>query len=78
MRLVRPIALVSLFVLLAGCAASPQREIASRSTYYDDVDWVKMTRITREAELRGYKVWWVNPPQKPAAGRAAASEGTTP
>jgi hypothetical protein len=78
MRAVRSIALVSLFAVLAGCAASPDRVVVSQSTYYDDVDWVKMTRITREAEMRGYKVWWVHPPQKSPAQRAAADEGTAP
>jgi hypothetical protein len=35
-----------------------------------------MSVITREAEMRGHKVWWVHPPQKRARERTeAAAEG---
>ncbi len=62
--------------VLAGCAATGGSQPVSKSTYYDDVDWERMSIITREAEMRGYKVWWVHPPQKPARERTeAAAEG---
>jgi hypothetical protein len=63
--------------LLAGCAATGgASQPLSKSGYDADVDWEKMSIITREAEMRGYKVWWVHPPQKRARDRAeAAAEG---
>jgi hypothetical protein len=62
--------------LLAGCAATGGSQPLSKSTYYDDIDWEKMSVITRDAEMRGHKVWWVNPPQKRARERTeAAAEG---
>lgn len=69
MRPARTIVSISLVTLLAGCASTGSANLQSKSTYYDDVDWVRMTKITREAERRGHKVWWVNPPQKPLAER---------
>lgn len=73
MRPARIIVSLALVSLLAGCASTGGgANLQSKSTYYDDVDWVRMTKITREAERRGHKVWWVNPPQKPFAERRAA------
>jgi hypothetical protein len=39
------------------------------------VDWEKTSRITREAELRGHKVWWVHPPQKRDRDRSGNAAG---
>lgn len=62
--------------LLAGCAATGGSQPLSKSGYDADVDWEKMSIITREAEMRGYKVWWVHPPQKRTRERTeAATEG---
>ena len=69
MRTARIIVSLALVSLLAGCVSTRGANLQSKSTYYDDVDWERMTRITREAERRGHKVWWIHPPQKPAAER---------
>jgi hypothetical protein len=76
MRPARTIVSLALVSLLAGCASTGGANPQTKSTYYDDVDWVRMTKITREAERRGHKVWWVNPPQKPLAERRAAETGS--
>jgi hypothetical protein len=76
MRPARTIVSLALVSLLAGCASTGSANLQTKSTYYDDVDWVRMTKITREAERRGHKVWWVNPPQKPLAERRAAETGS--
>lgn len=75
MRPARTVVSLSLMSLLAGCASTGSANLQSKSTYYDDIDWVRMTKITREAERRGHKVWWVNPPQKPLSERT--KDGTT-
>lgn len=77
MRPARTVVSLVLITLLAGCASTGTANLQSKSTYYDDIDWVKMTKITREAERRGHKVWWVNPPQKPLAERRAAENSGT-
>jgi hypothetical protein len=63
--------------LLAGCAATGgASQPLSKSGYDADVDWEKMSIITREAEMRGYKVLWVHPPQKRDRARSeSATEG---
>jgi hypothetical protein len=80
----RILAAVAVSTCLAGCATTSGNQLADNSGsagsssstgYYDNVDWVKMTRITRDAETRGSKIWWVNPPQKPPAARQAAGSG---
>ncbi len=79
MRALRVLAAAMVVSGLAGCAATGGDPTASRlsaeqthgqSGYYDDVDWEKMNRITHEAEMRGHKIVWVNPPQKSLAQRA--------
>ncbi len=76
MRTFRVLLSLAVPAVLAGCAATGGSQPLSKSTYYDDVDWEKMTVITRDAEMRGYKVWWVHPPQKRVRERtAAAAEG---
>ncbi len=77
MRPARTVVSLSLMSLLAGCASTGSANLQSKSTYYDDVDWVRMTKITREAERRGHKVWWVNPPQKPLSERRAVDDNGT-
>ena len=53
---------------LAGCASGSSNSRSMVAGAYDDeVDWAKMTVITREAENRGYRIVWVHPPQKPKA-----------
>ncbi len=63
--------------LLAGCAATGgASQPLTKSGYDADVDWEKMTIITRDAEMRGYKVLWVHPPQKRDRARSeSATEG---
>lgn len=76
MRLSRILLGLSVPALVAGCAATGGSQPLSKSTYYDDIDWEKMTVITREAEMRGHKVWWVHPPQKRVRERTeAVAEG---
>lgn len=77
MRPARTVASLVLMSVLAGCASTGGSNLQSKSTYYDDIDWERMTLITREAERRGHKVWWVNPPQKPLAERRAAENSGT-
>jgi hypothetical protein len=69
MRPARTLVPLALVCLIAGCASTGGANLQSKSSYYDDVDWERMTQITREAERRGHKVWWVNPPQKSHAAR---------
>ena len=76
MRPARTIVSLALVSLLAGCASTGSANLQSKSTYYDDVDWERMTVITREAERRGHRVWWVNPPQTPLAERRAEAGGS--
>jgi hypothetical protein len=76
MRPARTIVSLALVSLLAGCASAGSANLQSKSTYYDDVDWERMTVITREAERRGHRVGWVNPPQKPLAERRAEAGGS--
>jgi ABC-type glycerol-3-phosphate transport system substrate-binding protein len=56
------IAIVVLAAGLAGCAGTS--EVVERSHYNDDVDWRMVNAITEDAEQRGYKIVWVNMPQK--------------
>lgn len=62
-----------LVVALAGCATAGSNKTAMRGSVStdDEVDWAKMTIISRDAERRGYKVVWVHPPQKPRVAAVA-------
>jgi hypothetical protein len=42
----------------------PTRASPRRSRFDADVDFQKMAIITEDALGRGYKIMWVNPPQK--------------
>ena len=48
---------------LTGCATNGEPAVAM-SPFDSDVDWDKVTIITRDARQRGYDVVWVNPPTK--------------
>ena len=48
---------------LSGCATSGEPVVA-KSPFDSDIDWDKVTVITRDARSRGYDVVWVNPPSK--------------
>jgi len=74
MRPFRIVVSLALITLVAGCAGTGGAAQQTKSTYFDDVDWERMTKITREAERRGHKVWWINPPQKPLSERRAADD----
>ena len=55
--------LIAAFALaLAGCATDSSTNL--RAGIDDNVDWVKMTKITQDARMRGHQVVWVHPPQK--------------
>ena len=54
---------VALVGSLTGCAGTGQSNVAM-SPFDSDVDWDKVTVITRDARARGYDVVWVNPPTK--------------
>ncbi|HET7844116.1 MAG TPA: hypothetical protein VFL14_08200 [Xanthomonadales bacterium] len=47
----------------SGSTPAP-RTPARRSRFSTDVDYQKMAIITEDALGRGYKIVWVNPPQK--------------
>jgi hypothetical protein len=49
----------------AAVAASPRPRASPRRSRFDaDVDYQKMAIITEDALGRGYRIMWVNPPQK--------------
>lgn len=54
---------VAVVASLSGCATSGEPVVAM-SPFDSDVDWDKVTVITRDARSRGYDVVWVNPPTK--------------
>jgi hypothetical protein len=49
-----------LTALCAGCASSPP------VVGYRDVDEAKMSQVEENASRTGVRVFWVNPPRKPA------------
>jgi hypothetical protein len=50
---------------LAGCMGTGKgTNIRGQSAFDDDVDYVKMAIITRDAQMRGYNIVWIHPPQK--------------
>ena len=65
MRYTTVLLAIAACALLAGCASTGNRsEIAQTSGFYSDVDWEYMSQVTSDAKQRGYKIVWVNPPQK--------------
>lgn len=63
MRKFTAVTMAAAVAVLSGCA-SGSANVAKTSSFHDDVDWDKMTVITRDARQRGYDVVWVNPPTK--------------
>ena len=63
MRKFLALATASVVLALSGCAGGTAN-VAKQSSFHDDVDWDKMTMLTRDARERGYDVVWVNPPTK--------------
>jgi len=53
-------------VALTGCTAGGNTKTGMRSSNSldDNADYQRMTEITRDAMLRGYRVVWVHPMQK--------------
>jgi hypothetical protein len=55
---------------LAGCATTGNggsSRAVSTSSFDADVDYQLMAIITEDALRRGYKIMWINPPQKKAS-----------
>ena len=65
MRYTTVLLTVAACALLGGCASTgnSRSEIAN-TNFYSDVDWEYMSQVTHDAKQRGYKIVWVNPPQK--------------
>ena len=55
---------VAIVASLSGCATSGEPAAVAMSPYDADVDWEKVTILTRDARSRGYDIVWVNPPAK--------------
>ena len=65
MRYTTVLLAVAACCLLGGCTSTGQSRAAiANSSYYSDVDWEYMSQVTHDAKQRGYKIVWVNPPQK--------------
>lgn len=64
MRYTSVLLAVAACALLGGCASTGNRAEIASSTFYSDVDWEYMAQVTHDAKQRGYKIVWVNPPQK--------------
>lgn len=71
MRVSKWVVLVAAIAALSGCATSGGSSRAVSTSSFDaDVDYQMMAIITEDALRRGYKIMWINPPQKkPAKNR---------
>ncbi len=54
----------ALALALAGCATGGGSKPVAKSGFDDNTDYVKMTQITRDALIRGYRIVWIHAPQK--------------
>jgi hypothetical protein len=54
----------ALTLALAGCATSGQTAQKGMSGFDDNADYVKMTQVTHDAYIRGYRIVWIHAPQK--------------
>jgi outer membrane biogenesis lipoprotein LolB len=64
MRYTTVLLAVAACALLSGCASTGNRAAIAQSRFDSDVDWEYMSQVTADAKARGYKIVWVNPPQK--------------
>jgi hypothetical protein len=75
MRVSKWLVPVVAIVALGGCATTSTGNggssgSVSASSFDADVDYQMMAIITEDALRRGYKIMWINPPQKkPAKSR---------
>jgi hypothetical protein len=61
------LALVLAVTLVAGACASADKQATPVAAGMRDVDEAKMQQVEDEAARRGVRVYWINPPRKPAA-----------
>jgi hypothetical protein len=60
-------------VLSLGACTHAERsttfQLPATGNYTDDIDWARVNVITEDALRKGYKIVWINPPQKPKEQR---------
>ena len=73
MKLITLSAIALLMLGLNGCATTGH-SVGMTSSYDEDIDYVKMDVITRDARARGYDIVWIHPPQKDKATRSGMNK----